>query len=396
MSTEAVSPVSCLSADPVPTTHSCGDEAGRLTLDLGAIAANWRRLCGLYPAARVGAVVKADAYGLGADRIAPMLAGLGCRDFFVAHLAEALALKPLLQDGAKLFVLNGLAPGSESRCAEAGIVPVLNAPEQAEAWCALAKRLSRRLPAALQVDTGMSRLGLSETELDHVMTSTDDNGRVEPCLLMSHMACADTPDARANADQIVRFRRFADRLPSVPRSLANSAAALFLPEAAGDVLRPGLVLYGVDPGSGGAPGMLPAVQLDARVIQTRTIPAGAGVGYGLDYVAATPRRIATISAGYADGWPRALGGKGAVWFQGHRLPLLGRVSMDSCVADVTNLPEGNIRPGDTVELIGPHQSVSDLAGLLNTTPHEILTGLGRRFARTFANEPPAGAVERVA
>ncbi|MEZ6011523.1 MAG: alanine racemase [Hyphomonas sp.] len=396
MTTKAVSSAARLPDELAHDHYPCRDEAGRLTVDLGAIAANWRRLSGLYPSARAGAVVKADAYGLGAARIAPMLAALGCRDFFVAHLAEALDLKPLLPDDAALFVLNGLAPGSEARCAQAGIVPVLNTPEQAEAWYALAKRLSQSLPAALQVDTGMSRLGLSESELDHVMTWPDFDRLVGLRLLMSHMACADAPAAAANANQIASFRRFADRLPWVPRSLANSAAALSLPDTAGEVLRPGLVLYGVEPGPGGAAGMRSAIRLDARVIQTRTIPAGTSVGYSFTYLATSSRRIATISAGYADGWPRALSNKGAVWFQGLRLPLIGRVSMDSCVVDVTNLPEGHICPGDTVELIGPHQSVSDLAGLLDTTPHEILTGLGRRFARDFVNEPPAGAVERVA
>ena len=394
MTTEAVLPASCHSAEPVTHQYPCGDEAGRLSVDLGAVAANWRRLSGMYPESRVGAVMKADAYGLGAEYIAPMLAGLGCREFFVAHLAEGLALKPLLPADASLFVLNGLAPGSEARCAEAGIIPVLNSPEQARAWYRLAKETSRTLPAALQVDTGMSRLGLSETELKHVLTQPGDAGSVELRLLMSHMACADTPDAVANSTQIARFRRFAECLPDVPRSLANSASALSLPDTAGEVLRPGLALYGIDPGPDGTAGLQPAVRLDARVIHIRIIPAGAGVGYGFDYVAHSPRRVATISVGYADGWPRALSGKGAVWFHGNRLPLLGRVSMDSCVMDITDLPDGALRPGDLVELIGPHQSVSDLARLLNTTPHEILTGLGHRFARSFVNRPPCGAEEK--
>ena len=354
---------------------------------MGAIAANYRRLCAMHTGARIGAVVKADAYGLGAAEIAPLLAGQGARDFFVAHLAEALALKPLLPPDAVLFVLNGLAHGSEPLCAEAGILPVLNTLEQARAWYALSIDHARPLPAALQVDTGMSRLGLSEEELDEILDWPDFAGQVNIRLLMTHMACADTPGAPANADQMRRFARLSACMPSVPRSLANSAAALFLPEAACDVLRPGLVFYGVEPGAGGAPGMTPAIRLEARIIQLRNIPAGAGVGYGFDYIADRPLRIATLSAGYADGWPRALSGKGAAWLAGHRLPILGRISMDSCMVDVTDLPEGRIRPGDSVELIGPHQSVAGLSDQLSTTPHEILTSLGQRFARSYINHP---------
>ncbi|ABI77737.1 alanine racemase [Hyphomonas neptunium ATCC 15444] len=387
MVTEAAAPASHFQIEHTSTWHPSTDEAGRLTIDMGAIAANYRRLRAMHPAARVAAVVKADAYGLDATQIAPMLAGQGARDFFVAHLAEALVLKPLLPPDAVLFVLNGLAPGSEPLCAEAGILPVLNTPEQARAWYTLAVNKAHPVPAALQVDTGMSRLGLSEGELNDVLGWPSFAGQVNICLLMTHMACADTPGAPANADQMRRFADFAARLPSVPRSLANSAAAMFLPEAAGDVLRPGLVLYGVDPGAGGVPKMQPAIALEARIIQLRHIPAGAGVGYGFDYIADRPLRVATLSAGYADGWPRALSNGGATWFAGHRLPILGRVSMDSCMVDVTNLPEGSIRPGDCVELIGPHQSVNDLARQLATTPHEILTSLGRRFTRSYINPP---------
>ena len=338
-------------------------------------------------------MLKADAYGLGAARIGPVLAGLGCRDFFFAHLAEAMALKPLLPLESRIFVLNGLAPGSEAECAGASIIPVLNTVEQALDWAAMAQQLGRTLPAALQVDTGMSRLGLSEAELDDMLSRPDYTGSIAHHLLMTHLACADDPADPVNASQAESFRRFAARLPGVPCSLANSAAALTLPSSPGHVLRPGLALYGVDPAPGHSEDLSPAITLSARVIQIRRIEAGTGVGYGLDYVAPTPRRIATLSVGYADGWPRALSGKGAVWSRGHRLPLVGRVSMDSCVADITDIPEDMIRPGDTVELIGPHQSVDDLADLLATTPHEILTGLGRRFTRTYTYKLPAGAKE---
>ena len=394
MNTEAACPAPHFPASPSPRPSACGDEAGQLTLDLGAVAANWRKISALHPKARTGAVLKADAYGLGAARIGPVLAGLGCRDFFFAHLAEALALKQLLPLDCRLFVLNGLAPGYEAVCADEGIFPVLSTPEQALAWAALARQMGRILPAALQVDTGMSRLGLSEAELDDILTSPDYSGSVAHQLLMTHMACADDPQAPANASQIECFHRFASRLPEVPSSLANSAAVLSLPKAAGHVLRPGLALYGIAPGGYMGADLEPAISLEARVIQIRQIEAGTGVGYGLDYIAPGPRRIATISAGYADGWPRALSGRGAaVWFRDHRLPLVGRVSMDSCTVDITDIAESQIRPGDTVELIGQHQTVTSLAQILATTPHEVLTMLGNRFARTYIDQPPMGAKE---
>lgn len=393
MTTDGYQPETGSGDEDVRSLSVPADEAGRLTVDLGAVISNYRRLQTLHPASRIGAVVKADAYGLGAAVIAPALASAGCRDFFVAHASEAIALQPFLNEGA-LYVLNGLAPGWEDRVAATGIIPVLNSLDQANRWYAAALSSGRRLPAVLQFDTGMSRLGIDARELDELLSWPDFSARVDVRMVMSHMACADTPGAPANQSQIDRFREFSARLPEAARSLANSAAALFLPEAAGDVIRPGLVLYGIDPGEAGETSqMQAAVRLEARIVQLRDVPAGAGIGYGHDYIADKACRVATISAGYADGWPRALSGKGAVWFNGVRLPLLGRVSMDSCMADVSALPRDEIKEGDRVELIGPHQSVSDLANLIATTPHEILTGLGQRYTRIFLNSPSVSGQE---
>ncbi|KCZ57458.1 alanine racemase [Hyphomonas chukchiensis] len=358
-------------------------EAGVLSVDLSAIIANYRLVQAKAPSARVGAVVKADAYGLGARTIAPVLAGAGCRDFFVAHLAEALELVSGLPESARLYVLNGLAPGMESLCADAGIVPVLNTLEQARDWQAYATAVGRKLPAVLQVDTGMSRLGLGADELETLLRQPGFLDWVEVRVVMSHLACADMPDSPANAEQVRRFAEMASQLPEAEQSLANSAAVLGMSDCVGGLVRPGLLLYGIDPLSPATAGLHPAITLDARVIQVRSVQAGVGVGYDHDYVTPSPRRLATLSVGYADGWPRALGGKGAVWINDVCLPLVGRVSMDTCVADVTDIPAGCIQPGDKVELIGPHQSVSELAALLETAPHAILTGLGNRFERRF-------------
>ena len=358
-------------------------EAGVLSVDLSAVIANYRFVQTKAPAARIGAVVKADAYGLGASTIAPALAGAGCRDFFVAHLAEALELVSSLPESARLYVLNGLAPGMEGLCAEAGILPVLNTLEQARDWQAYAVARGRKWPAVLQVDTGMSRLGLGTDEIEILLRQPGFSDWVDLRVVMSHLACADMPDAPANAEQVRRFAAMAARVPKAERSLANSAAAIGMSEQAGDLVRPGLVLYGIDPLSDATTGLRPAITLDARVIQVRSVPVSVGVGYDHDYVTPSPRRLATLSIGYADGWPRALGGRGAVWLNGVRLPLVGRVSMDTCTADVTEISAESVQADDMVELIGQHQSVSDLATLLDTAPHAVLTALGKRFERRF-------------
>ena len=354
--------------------------AGELVVDLGALAANYRAISALQPGARVAGVVKADAYGLGARPVSAALYGEGCRDFFVAHLLEALALRPTLPADARVFVLNGLAPGAEPVAADAGIVPVLNSLDQARRWADEGGRRGRRLPAALQVDSGMTRLGFSADEAEAFGADARLAGSLEVVLVMSHLACADETDHPANAGQFARFAALADRLPAAPRALANSGGA-FLDGFGLDMIRPGLALYGVHPVDGAVGPLRPVVTLSAPIIQLRDVPAGTGVGYGLAHTTDRTCRLATVAVGYADGWMRSLSGCGAVYCGGRRAPIVGRVSMDSIVVDVTGLPDEAIRPGTMVELIGPHQSLADVARLAGTIPYEILTGLGQRFAR---------------
>ena len=359
---------------------------GRLTIDLAAIKANYALIAARVAPARVAAVVKADAYGLGAVPVALALVDEGCRDFFVAQLAEGLQLKPSLPETARIYVLNGLPPGAEASCAAAGLLPVLNSWEQAMAWRDLAVSQQRRLPALLQIDTGMSRLGLSPRDVARLADDTAFFAQVEVKLVMSHLACADTPRAAANDEQLARFEALAGLLPPAPRSLANSAGSFVGPNFHGDLVRAGLALCGAGPFEGLASLMQPALRLDARVIQVRTIQAGTGVGYGLTFTASKATRIATVSVGYADGWPRRLGNRGAAYFDGVRLPIIGRVSMDSMTLDVTALDDGALAPGDAVELIGPHQSLEAVAADADTITYEILTSLGRRYRRTYVGE----------
>lgn len=359
-------------------------EAGAIiTIDLGAIRENYRRLKKQLGGRPCAAVVKANGYGLGAAHVAHALMKEGCDTFFVVFLSEGIDLRGALGPKPNIYILNGLAPGSEPEAVKAGLRPVLNSRAQLDAWRAIAAKLGKRLPAAVQVDSGMSRLGMSP---DEVLALDRDNAAfngIDVTLVMSHLACADEPENPANALQLSNFERLRKLLPEVPSSFANSSGIFLGPDYRFDLGRPGVALYGVNPTPGQPNPMLPVVKLEAKVVQTREVGLGIGVGYGYSFMAEKPTRLATISLGYADGWHRRATGAG--WFEGVRLPFAGRVSMDSIILDVSELPEGRLQPGDLIEMIGPHQSVDDVANYAGTIGYEILTGLGSRFHRRYVD-----------
>ena len=365
-------------AHPLPPL---GPLAGVLTIDLGALVANWAYLARTTQADRVGAVVKADAYGLGARVVVPALVRAGCRRFFVAHLAEAAEILDLIPDDGWVAVLNGLNPGAEEVCANLGVRPVLNSVGQARRWQAEAERRGVALPALLQVDSGMSRLGVSAQEAQDLAVDSGFAAAVKLEAVMSHLACADEPDAPANTEQLARFRSLAALFPGVPRSFANSPGCLLPPAFHGTIARPGLGLYGANPGSTSPSPFIPVVCLQARVIQTRRVPAGAGVGYGLTWHADAETGLATLAVGYADGWLRSLSGRGAAYWQGARLPIVGRVSMDSITVSLAALNGDWPQEGDLVDLIGPDCPIETVAAEAGTIPYEILTSLGHRYER---------------
>lgn len=356
--------------------------AGTLHIDLGALIDNYRALGRRVGHAHVAGVVKADAYGLGAHIVAPALAAAGCRHFFVAMLSEALALRPLLDADCDLFVLNGLMPGDEGACAAQAIVPVLNSLDQIAGWAGEARRLGRRLPAALHLDSGMSRLGLSPRELDRIVADDTLIVGIDVHLVMSHFACADEPDNPMNATQLARFADAARHFPGALRSIDNSGGAFMDRPDHGDIVRSGIVLYGAAAQASGV-GLSRVVTLESRVVQLRDVEAGDSVGYGMTHRFAAPARLATIGVGYADGWPRSLSGRGHVFIGGHAAPIVGRISMDSMTVDVTGVPEALLKPGAAVELIGPHQSVDAVAAQAGTISYEILTRLGARYERRY-------------
>ncbi|MDF0544735.1 alanine racemase [Sphingobium sp. H39-3-25] len=354
-----------------------------LTIDLDAIVHNYRHIRALAGAARTAAVVKADAYGLGARNVVPALAAAGCRDFFVAHLCEVEDLVDLLPGDGRIYILNGLIGGAEQRCAAIGAIPVLNGLEQIDRWRAEAMRRHVSLPAVVQVDSGMGRLGLSADEVAILANEPELLAGIDLVLLMSHLACADDGPGEASDAQRRTFDELTACLPPAPRALANSGGA-FLPEDFRyDLVRPGIALYGGAPVSHGPNPMRAVVRLETKIVQLRDVPAGVGIGYGLTAMADAPRRIAAIPVGYADGWPRALSNRGSVYLDGQRAPIVGRVSMDSTLIDVTAIPRTIACPGAIVELLGPHQGVDDVARDAGTISYEILTQLGGRYARHY-------------
>ena len=356
-----------------------------LHIDLAGIGRNYRLLAGkVGPNVTCAGVVKADAYGLGADRVAPALYQAGCRTFFVAHLDEGLDLRRHLPRDVTIHVLNGLPLGGEGDCAAAGLVPVLNSLDQAQAWSQQARESGRKLAAVVQVDSGMSRLGMSEREVAEFVEAPLPG--IDVTMVMSHLACADEAQHPANAYQRETFAALAKHFPGIRKSLANSSGIFIGGGYHHDLVRPGAALYGINPLPGQVNPMLPVLRLTAQVVQVRDVEAGAHVGYGWTLQTAKPTRLATLSIGYADGLQRAFGTNGAVYFRGKRLPVAGRVSMDSLIVDCSELPEGALARGSQVEIIGGHQTVDDLASAAGTIGYEMLTSLGRRYERIYAEE----------
>ena len=353
-----------------------------LTVDLGAIRDNYRLLAGKTKGA-CAAVMKADAYGLGMEQVAPALALEGCKVFFTAHLEEGIRLRQLVPEDCAIYVLHGAPPGTARDCFQYDLRPVLNDPGQLREWRALARTLGRELPAAVQVDTGMSRMGIAPEDLLALTADRDWLLGVRPTLVMSHLACADEPDHPMNAAQRRRFDELRELFPGVPASLANSSGVFLGTDYHYDLLRPGAALYGINPQPDKPNPLRQAVSLHARVVQVRSVCAGNVVGYGAHHVCADERRIATVSVGYADGWLRSLSGRGCAIVDGIRVPVVGRVSMDSMGLDVTGIAPERIGPGAVVELMGPAHPVDEVAALAGTIGYEVLTRLGGRFHRRY-------------
>ena len=332
-------------------------------------------------------MVKADAYGLGMAEVAPALARAGCKTFFVATLGEAAELRALLLD-ATIYVFGGLLNDTGSVYRALGLRPVLNSAAEIEEWAAFCSAARTKLPAAIHIDSGMNRLGLSADEVASLARAKGLLGAFELTLLMSHLACADEPDHAKNETQRKTFDSLRAKLPKAPASLANSAGILLGRAYHYDLVRPGIALYGGKARRTGADRFAPVVELAGRILQVRDVPAGETVGYGATRALKRPSRIATLAVGYADGFFRSLsvadGKQGLQVYLGpHPAPLLGRVSMDLITVDVTDVPEEHARRGAFVELIGKQIPAHHLAAHAGTIDYEVLTNLGARAKRRY-------------
>ena len=346
--------------------------SGTLTIDLDAIAANWRALDRMSgPGVQTAAVVKADAYGLGVTRVARALANAGARRFFVALAEEGAAVRQALGPGPQIAVLSGHMAGDTEMIHDLDLTPMLNSLEQIT-------RHLESLPGhafGVQLDTGMNRLGVEMLEWEAVAPILVD---AWPELLMSHLACAYEPDHPLNAAQLQTFLEMTEGT-GLPRSLAATGGILLGPRYHFDLTRPGIGLYGGLPHTAA----IPAVTLSLPVIQTREVAEGEAVGYGCTWVAERPSVIATVSGGYADGLLRSLSGKAQLWDGDTPCPLVGRVSMDLITVDITDLPE----VPRALDILGPNQGVDALAGIAGSIGYEILTALGPRYVRRYQERP---------
>lgn len=357
-----------------------------LTVDLDAIAANWRLLRDRTAHRNVTAVIKADGYGLGVEPVARTLAQAGCETFFVAHLDEAIAVLSAFEGNTapRVAVLNGLhTPGDAAVYAEHGILPTLNDLGQVDAWSRFRRARETALPALLHVDTGMSRLGLDRRETEILIAEPERLAGLDIRYVMSHMACGDTPDHPLNREQRDRFADVTARLPRAAEGgmLAASSASFLGPDYHFDAIRPGVALFGGRPNTVERNPMRPVVTLEARILQTRRIDPPETVGYGAAHRVEGETVIATIAVGYADGFLRSLSSKARARVGETDVPVVGRISMDLITIDVTKVP--GVKSGDVVTLIDGRETIDDVADKAGTIGYEILTSLGSRYARRY-------------
>jgi len=370
---------------------------GVLTIDLDAIVANWRKLEKTAVPAECAGVVKANAYGCGAAEVSKALAGAGCKTFFVATLDEARVVRAALPQ-VTIYALDGFFQNTGDAYAKANCRPVIGDLNELAEWDVFCRRSGWNGGAAIHIDTGMNRLGMTITEAQGIIPriNAGDHGIT---LVMSHLVSAELVNNQSNARQLTAFREIASHFTNVPASLSNSSGIYLGAQFQFDMVRPGAALYGVNPTPEADNPMQGVVELKARIIQVRSVERGETVGYGGTWTARRPTKLAIISAGYADGYFRAGsandGTRGAeVIVAGKRCPIAGRISMDLIAVDITDVPANAARRGHMVTLIGEGITVDELAHHFGTIGYEVLTSLGRRYARVYkgSNTPPLAAM----
>ena len=379
-------PPSTLLSPEANQAAALASATGVLTVDLDAIVANWRKLEKTAVPSECAGVVKADAYGCGADQVARALANAGCKTFFVATLDEARVVRAAAP-AAAIYTLDGFFQNTGESYAAIDCKPVIGDLNELAEWDVFCRRSGWTGGAAIHIDTGMNRLGLTVAEAQGIIPriNAGDHGIT---LVMSHLASAELVNNPLNARQLTSFREIASLFSGVPASLSNSSGVFLGAAFQFDLMRPGAALYGINPTPEADNPMQPVVELKARIVQVRNVERGETVGYGGTWTARRPTRIALVSAGYADGYFRAAsandGTRGAeVVVAGKRCPIAGRVSMDLIAVDITDIEKNAARRGHMVTLIGEGITVDELAHHFGTIGYEVLTSLGKRYARIY-------------
>jgi alanine racemase len=372
---------------PAPESAYASDHAAaHLTVRLGAIAANYREVLRRAASAAAAPVVKANAYGMGIGPVAHTLLNAGADTFFVARLEEGIEARTLIPS-ARIFVLDGVAPGAAPALVTNRLTPVLNSLDEIAEWSARAKSERRELDAALHIDTGMNRSGLSHGELSQLAARIREAlVGINLVLVMSHLARADEPDAEMNWTQLARFRAGLAALPPAPASLAASAGIELGRDFHFDLVRPGLAIYGGNPMPSRPNPFRTVASLTGQVLQIRHIDAGETVGYAATFTAMRPSALATVASGYADGLIRARSLKGHAAIDGIRVPFAGRMSMDLLALDVTDVPEAACVRGAAVEFMGDVVTLEEVAEAAGTITHEVLTAISPRARRIYVDE----------
>jgi alanine racemase len=389
---------SVLSPDANPAA-ALAAATGVLTVDLDAIVANWRKLEKTAVPAECAGVIKADAYGCGVGPVARALAGAGCKTFFVATLDEARSARAAVPSAA-IYVLNGFFQNCGDAYARSDAKPVIGDLNELAEWDVFCRRSGWTGGAAIHIDTGMNRLGLTVAEAQGIIPriNAGDHGIT---LVMSHLACAESLNHPLNSKQLATFREIASLFSGVPASLSNSSGVFLGPQFQFELVRPGAALYGINPTPEADNPMQPVAELKARIVQIRNVERGESVGYGGTWTTRRPTKLAVVSAGYADGYFRAAGGSDGtrsaeVMVAGKRCPIAGRISMDLMGIDVTDLPNNAARRGHMVTLIGEGITVDELAHHFGTIGYEVLTSLGPRYARVYKGGAVEGGADHVA
>lgn len=348
-----------------------------IKIDLTALAANWRMLADRAAPANTAGVVKADAYGTGLAQAGRALARAGCLRFYVAWAEEGVALREAIGPAQPIAVFHGPSKDNIDLIQSAGLTVVLNTLEQVQLWVGLG---ADRPPAVMHLDTGMNRLGLSEADWAAAAALTRE---AQPEHVMSHLACADEPGNAMNARQLGDFISGAELWPEAKRSLSSTGGVYLGADYHLDEVRVGIGMYGGGPVPATGTKPAPVMTVSAPILQVRDAPTGQTVGYGAEWMTEGPRRLATVGLGYGDGFSRLATNRGAGFVNGSAIPIVGRVSMDMIVFDVTGVEAG---VGDRVELWGPNHWIGDQAAAMSTIDYELLCRIGGRAERIYMGE----------